>query len=142
MKVLTLLIVLILSAGTVSAQHGPPNYGSSPSYTYCEALAYDSGQRSTVHAYYIENWLQASSCNNGGNNFYGNTIKVQTYFINQHTGAYVMGPQRVFWYDWSADPHAGEKLQVWGISGEDEPLLITYDPVTLRALTITSSSFP
>ena len=133
MKVLILLIVLTLSTITTNAQivSGPPNYLNGPAYTYCDALAHEPVNTAVTYGFFRGRGLVESDCNNGGNNFYGNTVKI---------GGWNYG--LIYWYDWSADPLAGQKLSVWTSSPWSEPLTVTYDTDTLRVISITSPSFP
>jgi hypothetical protein len=111
----------------------PPSYCCGPSYTYCEAKNQQPTQTAVFYGYYRNRGLVVSECNTPGNQFFGNTIVVSPGF----------GPIRRFWYDWGADPNAANKISVWWSAYPwGEPLTIVYDVNTLKAVSVTSPSFP
>jgi hypothetical protein len=124
------LLVLVLTGGGHARQFKSPApaYPSGPTYSYCAAKAH-------VHAHlvtaYAARWggqgLVESACNNGGNNFYGNTLRADTW-----------GGQKVYWYDWSASTgDSARKQAMWGFTLW-EPLTIHYCPVCLVVVEVSS----
>lgn len=130
-----LVFTLFLFAGVVRAQVSymaqEPYYCCGPRYSFCAAKYADNSTVKVAYGFFAYRDLADSECNNEGNKFFGNTIKIRTWSRSQ-----------VFWYDWSADPDAGVKIAVWSYAGWSEPLTVIYNPYTMMALKVTSPSFP
>lgn len=84
-----------------------------------------------TYGFYRGRGLENSSCNNGGNFFFGNLIKIGGW-----------GQSEVYWYDWSSDPDIGIKLATWSQNLWLDPLTVTYDVDSRRVLSISSPMFP
>lgn len=123
-------IALLISAAvfcasaSVNAQinNTPPD----TSFTYADAKDHDHGAFTTTLAgYYAGRGLQNDATNDGGDNFYGNTVCVAEG-----------GATRCFWYRWAADPHvSGQKIQNWMNQYPWGWIEITFDPVCLLVFT-------
>lgn len=132
MRVLILCALLLFPlAASAQIVSGPPSYCCGPSYNYCEACAEEPVTTSVTYGFFRGRSVVFSECNNEGNIFFGNTIVVGGW-----------GFQTTYWYDWSTDPNAAVKALIWQSTPWNEPLTVTYDPVTMRAITVTSPSFP
>ena len=130
---IVLLLVSSLIPVGVEAQgynQTPPRFCCGPSYSYGAAKAHKHSRFATIYGSFADNGLVLDKANNPGNNFFGNTIQIRGW-----------GPRKTYWYDWSADQRAAEKLAVWRFSWW-EILTVTYDPDCMMVIKITSPQFP
>lgn len=133
LALLTLFSCFVLPAeATAQMFSTPPTYCCGPSYTFGEAKAHNHTQLVTGTGFFRGNGLVDDPTNTGGNNFLGNTIRIG--FASQKRN-------RIYWFDWSADPQAVRKLAVWG-SQMWEPITYTYDPECMLIVSATSPRIP
>jgi len=125
----SLLILASLSeASAQSCSSNPSACAPASSYTYGQAKAH-SPHVPIVWEYgaYCGRWLISDPANNGGNNFYGNTICYEHWLY---------GPTWLY-YDWSADPDAGVKISMWESSHPN--ISVFYDDTCLMATHVSTT---
>lgn len=131
-----LAALFLLAVTSASAQCASPSdpagIACTPAggFTFAAAKSHEHSAPVTLTGFYCGRWLLDDATNNPGNIFYGNTVCVA-----------VGGERRWFWYDWSRDPLAGEKIAAWSI-GAERWVTISYDPDCMLALEASDGQAP
>jgi hypothetical protein len=121
----SLLILVALGcppeASAQSCSSNPSACAPVTSYTFGDAKAHGHNNFNWEAGQYCGRWLVSDPTNNGGNNFFGNTICYEHWLY---------GPTWVY-YDWSADPDAAVKISMW--SSNPPTIFVTFDQTCLLA---------